>query len=86
MGIEVKEGRDFRPEDDQKETGCYIFNEKAKAQLELKLNEQIDGDEIIDFIRISSLPLSVRRSLRWLSIFGGNINGDRKAIIIMPPM
>lgn len=24
MGIEVKEGRDFRPEDDQKETGCYI--------------------------------------------------------------
>ena len=47
MGIEVKEGRDFRPEDDQKETGCYIFNEKAKAQLELKLNEQIDGDEII---------------------------------------
>ena len=50
MGIEVKEGRDFRPEDDQKETGCYIFNEKAKAQLELKLNEQIDGDEIIGFI------------------------------------
>lgn len=50
MGIEVKEGRDFRPEDDQKETGCYIFNEKAKAQLELKLNEQIGGDEIIGFI------------------------------------
>ena len=50
MGIEVKEGRDFRPEDDRKETGCYIFNEKAKAQLELKLNEQIDGDEIIGFI------------------------------------
>ena len=50
MGIEVKEGRDFRPEDDQKETGCYIFNEKAKAQYELKLNEKIDGDEIIGFI------------------------------------
>ena len=50
MGIEVKEGRDFRPEYDLKETGCYIFNEKAKAQLELKLNEQIDGDEIIGFI------------------------------------
>ena len=29
MGIEVKEGRDFRPEDELKETGCYIFNEKA---------------------------------------------------------
>lgn len=50
MGIEVKEGRDFRPEDDQKETGCYIFNEKAKAQYELKLNEKIDGDEIVGFI------------------------------------
>ena len=50
MGVEVKEGRDFRPEDDQKETGCYIFNEKAKAQYELKLNEKIDGDEIIGFI------------------------------------
>ena len=50
MGIEVKEGRDFRLEDDQKETGCYIFNEKAKAQYELKLNEKIDGDEIIGFI------------------------------------
>lgn len=49
MGIEVKDGRDFRPEDDQKETGCYIFNEKAKAQYELKLNEKIDGDEIIGF-------------------------------------
>ena len=50
MGIEVKEGRDFRLEDDQKETGCYIFNEKAKAQYELKLNEKIDGDEIVGFI------------------------------------
>ena len=50
MGIEVKEGRDFRPEDDQKESGCYIFNEKAKAQYDLKLNDVIDGDEIIGFI------------------------------------
>ena len=50
MGIEVKEGRDFRPEDELKETGCYIFNEKAKAQFEMKLNEKIDGDEIIGFI------------------------------------
>lgn len=50
MGIEVKEGRDFRPEDDQKETGCYIFNEKAKAQYDLKLNDNINGSEIIGFI------------------------------------
>ncbi|WP_293671620.1 ABC transporter permease [uncultured Parabacteroides sp.] len=50
MGIEMKEGRDFRPEDDLKETGCYIFNEKAKALYELKLNEKIDGAEIIGFV------------------------------------
>lgn len=50
MGIEVKEGRDFRSEDDLKEDGCYIFNEKAKALYDLKLNEKIDGDEIIGFI------------------------------------
>lgn len=50
MGIEVKEGRDFRPEDDQKESGCYIFNEKAKAQYDIKLNDVIDGDEIIGII------------------------------------
>ena len=29
MGIEVKEGRDFRPEDDQKETGCYIRRRRS---------------------------------------------------------
>ena len=50
MGIEVKEGRNFRSEDDLKEDGCYIFNEKAKALYDLKLNEKIDGDEIIGFI------------------------------------
>lgn len=50
MGIEVTEGRDFRPEDDQKETGCYLFNEKARAEYGLKLNEKIEGAEIIGFI------------------------------------
>lgn len=50
MGIEVTEGRDFRPEDDQKETGCYLFNEKARAEYGLKLNEKIEGAEIIGFV------------------------------------
>lgn len=50
MGIKVEEGRDFRTEDDQKENGFYIFNEKAKAMYDLKLNEKINGSEIIGFI------------------------------------
>lgn len=50
MGIELKEGRDFRPEDELKENGCYIFNEKARSQYDLKLNDKINGDEIIGFI------------------------------------
>lgn len=62
MGIEVKEGRDFRLEDDLKETGCFIFNEKARAQYNLKLDEKIDGSEIIGFIpdiKFSSLRQEV---------------------------
>lgn len=50
MGIEVTDGRDFRPEDDLKDTGCYIFNEKAREMYELELGEKIDGSEIIGFM------------------------------------
>lgn len=50
MGIQVKEGRDFRPEDGLKETGVYIFNEKARTAYDLKLNETINNDEIVGFI------------------------------------
>lgn len=50
MGIEITDGRDFRPEDDLKENGSYIFNEKAREMYNLELGEKIDGDEIIGFI------------------------------------
>lgn len=50
MEIKLTEGRDFRLEDELKETGCYIFNEKARSQFDLRLNEKIDGAEIIGFI------------------------------------
>lgn len=50
MGIELKSGRNFRPEDEQKESGSYIFNQKAASELQLKLNETIEGAEIIGFI------------------------------------
>lgn len=47
MGIEVVEGRDFRPEDDLKDTGCFIFNEKAREDFHLEVGDKIGGDEII---------------------------------------
>lgn len=50
MGIKVTEGRDFRPEDDLKDTGCYIFNEKARQTYDLELGDKINGDEIIGFM------------------------------------
>lgn len=50
MGIKVTDGRDFRQEDDLKDTGCYIFNEKAREMYDLELGDKIDGGEIIGFM------------------------------------
>ena len=38
------------PEDDLKDTGCYIFNEKAREMYDLELGDKIDGGEIIGFM------------------------------------
>ncbi len=40
MGITVHEGRDFRPDDERTGGGAYIFNEKARHELELEVNEK----------------------------------------------
>lgn len=50
MGIQVTEGRDFRPEDGLAGTSRYIFNERARSEFEMKLNEKIDSAEIVGFI------------------------------------
>ncbi|WP_455627941.1 ABC transporter permease [Parabacteroides chinchillae] len=49
MGIDVLEGRDFRPEDDIN-GGYYIFNRKAVEQYDIKLGDKINGDEVIGFV------------------------------------
>lgn len=64
MNIEVFEGRGFR--EDDKKTGKYIFNEKAKNEFGLTLNTLIDSAEIIGFIpdiqyttfRTTSVPMA----------------------------
>jgi putative ABC transport system permease protein len=50
MGIEVAEGRDFRPEDAATRHGVYIFNEKARRAYNLELDDHIDSARIIGFI------------------------------------
>ena len=51
LGISVSEGRDFRPEDEQNQKGCFIFNEAARDKFGLKLGDQIGADgPIIGFI------------------------------------
>jgi putative ABC transport system permease protein len=50
MGIEVSEGRGFRPEDALTRRGVYVFNEKARTDLGLVLNDRIDSAEIIGFM------------------------------------
>ena len=50
MGIKITDGRDFRLEDDLKDTGSYIFNEKAREMYNLELGGKIGEDEIIGFM------------------------------------
>jgi len=54
MGIEITEGRDFRPEDASSQLGAYVFNETARKEYNLELNTTInfsnESGEIIGFI------------------------------------
>jgi putative ABC transport system permease protein len=43
MGIEITEGRDFRPEDAITPTGAMVFNETARKKYNLEVNTRMDG-------------------------------------------
>jgi putative ABC transport system permease protein len=43
MGIEVVEGRDFTPSDEQSENGVFMFNETAQKMFDIHLDDQIQG-------------------------------------------
>jgi len=43
MGIDIVEGRDFTAADEQSENGVYIFNETAKRQFSLTLEDKLSG-------------------------------------------
>lgn len=75
MGIEPTSGRDFRPEDESKDVGSYIFNQKAVSELQLELNGIIANSEIIGFIpdvkfasfrtEVSPMAFYVRGKCYW---------------------
>jgi len=43
LGINIVEGRDFTPADEQSENGVYIFNEAAKKEYNLQLSDKVAG-------------------------------------------
>ena len=55
MGIPVVEGRDFTEADEQSENGVFIFNEAAKKEFGLTLDDKVEGHreeaEIAGFCR-----------------------------------
>ena len=56
MGIELTEGRDFRTEDHNLESGVYVFNETARKKYNMEIGTRIEGGiesikgEIIGFV------------------------------------
>lgn len=44
MGIDIVEGRDFTPADEQS-TGTYIFNEDARNRFQITLEDQVGGHD-----------------------------------------
>lgn len=55
MGIPIVEGRDFTEADEQSEDGVFIFNEAAKKEFGLTLDDKLEGHrgeaEIVGFCR-----------------------------------
>ena len=53
MGIDIVEGRDFMPSDDEAENGVMIFNQQAKTNFGLTLEDKVHGHrgetEIVGF-------------------------------------
>ena len=68
LGIKVSDGRNFRADDETREIGAYIFNETARRQFDIKLGEEIDGDEIIGFIPDINFA-SMRQSITPMAFF-----------------
>lgn len=77
MGIEILEGRDFTATDEIKPNGSFIFNQKAKKEFGITLEDQIHGhtdeDEIIGFCKdFNFKPLQYGVEAFAFYVFGEN--------------
>ncbi|MCQ2975376.1 MAG: ABC transporter permease [Bacteroidales bacterium] len=73
LGVEIKEGRNFRESDSQSENSHYIFNELAKKSYDLVLNTEIDSSEIIGFCNdFSYKPLQYKNEPFCFFVQGKN--------------
>ncbi len=75
MGIDVVEGRDFTPADEQSEYGVFIFNQVAKNKYGLTLEDKISGHngetEIAGFCKdFQFRPLQYEQNPFAFYIFG----------------
>ncbi|MEG1554747.1 MAG: FtsX-like permease family protein, partial [Rikenellaceae bacterium] len=75
MGIKVVEGRDFTEDDNLKPEGAYIFNETAKNEFDITLEDQINGHNnitnIVGFCEdFNFKPLQYPLSPLALYVFG----------------
>lgn len=87
MGIPIVEGRDFTEADEQSEDGVFIFNEAAKKEFGLTLDDKLEGHrgeaEIAGFCRDFNF-----RSLRdgvsplCLYVFGKHPWGRLKTLLV----
>lgn len=50
MGIQVRDGRDFREDDERTEYGAFIFNERARQEYGIKEGDKLGGTEVIGFM------------------------------------
>ena len=86
MGIEITEGRDFRAEDHNLQSGVYVFNETARQKYNMELGTSIEGikGEIIGFvpdIKITSFRHAVSPMAFYVWGTGYWGGGDRASTI-----
>ncbi len=78
LGIQVNEGRDFRPEDAKTRHGAYVFNERAHQEFGLELGTMIDSIAIVGFIPDIKFA-SFRTEVAPMAFFVGGTNWGNKS-------
>ncbi len=77
MGIDIIEGRDFVQSDEQSENGVFIFNEKARDEFGLTLEDKVQGHmyetDIVGFCEnFNFMPLQSGVEPFCFYVFGAN--------------